>query len=929
MNPLVELTSYGQSVWLDNISRSIIKNNELKRLIEEDGLKGVTSNPTIFQKAIGSGSDYDAYLRELLEHDQGFRPRELFEFIAVRDIKDAADILMDVYKESDGSDGFVSIEVSPDYAYDTQATIDEAARLASSTGRPNVMIKIPATAEGIPAIREMISRGVNINVTLIFSPEVYEQVAEAYIAGLEDRLDREGRIDNVASVASFFISRIDTVVDKELDNKGRKELQGKAAIANARLVYKRSKEIFGSDRFKKLQKKGAKVQRLLWASTGTKNPDYSQTLYVDELIGKDTVNTMPPATIDAFRKSGNLSNAIEKDIDQAQTHMDTLKELSIDFGKITDKLTSDGVDSFADSFKDLLSTIEKKKDEILEKMIRDLEIHFPPAIYQQYRKRLEMWENETAATRLWNKDFKLWKEKKEEDKELSNRLGWLELPYVMQNAVEVLKEFSEEIRKEFTHVILLGMGGSSLAPEVFFNTFGKKEGYPSLSVLDSTHPEYISRVLGEADLSKTFFIVSSKSGTTIETSSLMYKVIDMLKQKSETPGKNFAAISDKGTVLETYAKENNFRKIFLTPAEVGGRYSVLTYFGLVPAALIGVDIEILLNRAFHIMQESKADHSIKSNGGFKLGAALGELFNAGRNKLLFTASKKISSFPAWIEQLVAESTGKEDKGIVPVIEDTIYPPEHYRADAAVVYLRLRNDDNTKYDREIYDIQASGVPVLYINLEDVYDLGREFFRWELATALAGSVMRINPFDQPNVQSAKTLASEAIDKYKKSGKLESGKPVLNEQGISVYADKGSSGVKEQLKEFFNSINEGAYIALLAFVEPDEKTEAGLLKLKNVLAKKFTIPVTYGFGPRFLHSTGQLHKGDSNKGLFIQFTSGIKNDTEVPGQGYTFGTLITAQAQGDLKALKSLNRRTLRVHFDGNPAEGLKKLSEMMER
>jgi transaldolase / glucose-6-phosphate isomerase len=929
MNPLKELARYGQSVWLDNISRSILNNNELKKLINEDGLKGVTSNPTIFQKAIGTGTEYDSYIKELLENDQQLSVRELFEYVAIRDIKDGADLLSGVYNDSNGVDGYISIEVSPDFAYDTRSTVEEASRLASKTGKPNVMIKIPATKEGIPAIKEMISRGVNINVTLIFSPEVYEEVTEAYISGLEERLENGGSIDNISSVASFFISRIDTVVDKELEQAGRKDLQGKTAIANAKLVYKRAKEIFGSERFRKLEEKGAKVQRLLWASTSTKNPDYPETIYVDELIGKNTVNTMPPATIDSFRRSGKLSDAIEKDVDKAEQHMDTLKELSIDFTKITEKLTRDGVDSFADSFKDLLNTIEQKRDEILDKMVKDIMLYLPPAVMQQYKKRLDMWKNESAASRLWRKDYTLWKEKKEDDKELSDRLGWLELPFVMQNALRVINDFAEEVRQEFKSIVLLGMGGSSLAPEVFFNTFGNKEGYPELSVLDSTHPDAVKRTIQSTGLEKTLFIVSSKSGTTAETSSFMYTAMEMLRKESDTPGKNFVAITDKGTILESYAKETSFRKIFLTPSEVGGRYSALTYFGLLPAALIGVDIRILLNRAFHLMQDSKEDDSIKLNGGFKLGAALGELFNAGKDKLIFTSSEKLSSFPAWIEQLIAESTGKEGKGLLPVIENNIYAPEHYKKDSVLVYIRLRNDDNAGNDRKVDDVQSSGVPVIYINLEDEYDLGREFYRWEIATALAGAVMRINPFDQPNVQLAKTLANEAIEEYRKSGKLTNDKPVLNENGISVFAGEGAQSVKEQLTAFLGSVSEGSYISLLAFLDPEEKTEAELASLKNLIVRRYGLPVTSGFGPRFLHSTGQLHKGDSNKGYFIQFTSDIKNDIDVPGQGYTFGTLITSQAQGDLKALNNLERKTIRFHFEENVPEGIKKLAGYLEK
>jgi transaldolase/glucose-6-phosphate isomerase len=362
-NPLIELEKFGQSVWFDNISRGMLKKGELKALVDNDGLKGVTSNPTIFQKAIGSGSDYDEQLKEILKKNPNLTPLEIFFELAVKDIQDAADILRVVYDKTKGVDGYVSLEVAPDLAYKTQATIEQARELFKKVNRPNLMIKIPATKEGMPAIKQMISEGVNINVTLIFSQKYYEDVVEAYISGLEARDAKGERIDNVSSVASFFISRIDSAVDKKLDEVNYPALKAKAAIANAKLVYDKAKELFGSERFKKLAAKGAKVQRLLWASTSTKNPEYLDVLYVEELIGKDTVNTLPPATVDAYRDHGKPADRIETNLDEAKAQMAKLAELKISFDDVTTKLTEDGVKSFADSFTDLLGTIERKKNE--------------------------------------------------------------------------------------------------------------------------------------------------------------------------------------------------------------------------------------------------------------------------------------------------------------------------------------------------------------------------------------------------------------------------------------------------------------------------------------------------------------------------------------------------------------------------------------
>lgn len=368
-NQLIKLKEFGQSVWLDNISRNIIKNNELKRLIDEEGVRGVTSNPSIFQKAMADTSDYDEQINDLLSANNNLSAQELFEELAVKDIQDAADILNSVYEDTNKIDGYVSLEVSPELAYDTNTTIEEARRLFNKVGRKNVMIKIPATQEGLPAIEQMIYECVNINVTLIFSPIVYQQVVEAYLCGLERRIKEEKDISTISSVASFFISRIDTAVDNQLDAKGSNDLKGKIAIANGKLVYKKSEEIFTDERFNFLKNNGAKIQRLLWASTSTKNPAYPDTLYIDELVGKNTVNTIPPSTMLAFRDHGNISDAIHKDVQLSEEQMKKLESLSIDFEKITEELTRQGVDLFIDSYRKLISAIEKKKEEMTAKIM--------------------------------------------------------------------------------------------------------------------------------------------------------------------------------------------------------------------------------------------------------------------------------------------------------------------------------------------------------------------------------------------------------------------------------------------------------------------------------------------------------------------------------------------------------------------------------
>jgi glucose-6-phosphate isomerase len=544
-----------------------------------------------------------------------------------------------------------------------------------------------------------------------------------------------------------------------------------------------------------------------------------------------------------------------------------------------------------------------------------IEIYANSQILSAVESRLALWKNNNTVTRVWNLDPTVWKNNPEDNIELSNRLGWLNLPSSMQQQVSLLETFALETIKYFDDIVLLGMGGSSLAPEVFFKTFGKRDGYPGLIVLDSTHPLSVRKILDSYNLDRTLFIVSSKSGGTTETMSFFYTFYDALSKKTSNPGKNFIAITDKGSGLEKLAKEKNFRKIFTTPSEVGGRYSALTFFGLVPAALIGADLSFLLSSAEWMEKNCSKEADVLTSEGFRLGALLGEFNLIHKNKITFFVSPQIFSFPAWIEQLIAESTGKEGKGIVPIAFEPAGRPSDYGNDRVFVYLRLKNDDNLFFDDHILKLKNSEFPVITINLENLYDLGKEIYRWEIATAMAGSILEINPFDQPNVQLAKSLANESMEEYKKTGKLPIEIPVFTERGISYFGDIPADNLKKALPGFLSQLTEGNYLALMAFIPFSEDVELSFNKFKIAVRKKYHTAVTSGYGPRFLHSTGQLHKGDGNEGMFIQLTTDPVNDLEVPGRGYSYGTLITAQAQGDLKALKNNGRRVIRFHLSGN--------------
>ncbi|HKP72819.1 MAG TPA: bifunctional transaldolase/phosoglucose isomerase [Pyrinomonadaceae bacterium] len=941
-NRLIEIMRQGQSIWYDNIRRAMLASGDLAKKIEEDDLRGVTSNPTIFEKAITGSTDYDEQLHSLVQ--AGKSVPEIYEDLVVDDIARAADILKPVYDKTDGLDGYISLEVNPGLAYKTQETIDEAERLFKRLGRRNVMIKIPAAQEGLPAIEESIYRGVNINVTMIFSIENYEQVAEAFIKGLERRAAEGKNVDHIASVASFFVSRVDTAIDGDLEYKARhaatpeekarlEGLLGRAAVANAKLAYQKFKEIFHGERFSALKAKGAQVQRCLWASTGTKNPKYSDVLYVDNLIGPETVNTVPPATYTAIRDHGQTAPTLEDGLDECRALVAQLGEVGIDLKAVTEKLQKDGLDAFVKSFDTLAESIESKRDAILSGINERLNASlgkFSDAVNAALKEA----DKGEVVRRIWRKDAALWKEDEAHQKIIKNALGWLTVSDTMIGVEDDLIAFTDRARGEqgFKHVMVCGMGGSSLCPEVLRQTFGKQEGYPELLVLDSTDPDALSELVAQIDVEHCLFVISSKSGTTTEPLVFYKYWYDQVGQRKSNPGESFVAVTDPGTLMEKMATDDKFKRIFLNPADIGGRYSALSYFGIVPAALMGVDIKRLLDRAERVVHACASVVPAADNPAARLGAILGECAKAGRDKLTVVTDPQIASFGLWVEQLIAESTGKEGRGIVPVAGETLGAPSVYGDDRLFVSIAVGKLDS-ETEAKLKALEAAGHPVVYRTLTDLYDLGEEFFLWELATAFAGWRLGINPFDQPNVQESKDATKELLEAFTRDGKLQEQSVLATDGTLTVYADDEtraalpSSSVADALKAHLSRAGAGDYIALLDYIEETPEHEATIQAIRAHLRDATRCATTTGYGPRFLHSTGQLHKGGSDAGVFMQLTAPDFKDLPIPGQPYTFSVLKQAQALGDFRSLSTRGRRAIRVALGADVHAGLKRLHELI--
>ena len=907
-NSLQALRRLGQSVWYDNMFRALIGSGELQRLIDS-GVTGLTSNPTIFEKAVSSGDDYDDSL--IAYAKDGLTPEDAFEALAIEDIQAAADLLRPVYEDTGGADGFASLEVNPHLAHDTEGTIAAAERLFSALGRPNAMIKVPATPEGIPAIRRLIGQGININVTLIFSLDMYARVRQAYVSGLEDLVNSGGDPSAVSSVASFFVSRVDTAVDGLLENGSEKvsHLLGKAAVANARVAYQDFKETFETPRFEALSAKGARVQRPLWASTSTKNPEYSDVMYVETLIGPDTVNTMPDATLAAFLEHGTARHSIEDDVHEGREALRALESAGISMDAVTTQLMHDGVKAFADSFDQLIENISAKRERLLATSAAPVGASLGKARATADEAVASLQESDTIA-RIWSRDHTLWSD---DPTEIADRLGWLDVASSMLHEIDDLTAFANDVRHDgIEHVVLLGMGGSSLGPEVLARSLGSRPGFPELIVLDSTLPSRIRTVVETIDTTRTLFLVSSKSGATIEPN-MLYKFFKRLVEDAVGPndaGSRFVAITDPGTPLDDLAQRDRFRRTFCNPPDIGGRYSVLSYFGLVPATLIGLDLRALLKGAIAMRTACGPEAPASGNPGAWLGAVIGALTLSGRDKLTILTSPSLAPFGLWAEQLVAESLGKSGAGVVPIVGEPLMAVELYGDDRNFVYLKLAGEDSD-VDALAENLALHRHPVIRYELEDLSELGAEFYRWEFAIATAAAVMGVHPFDQPDVQRAKDLTRQALGKFESDGCL---------PDISPHGSPSTLAAGAKL---------GDYIAIVAYVEQTPETDRALGKLISALTARYRVPTTLGYGPRYLHSTGQLHKGGPNNVAVLMLTAPHAADVEIPGEKFTFGVLANAQAASDLHALRTAGRRVVGVALEGAPhaVAGIAKLAERL--
>lgn len=932
MTSLHELLEHGQSYWLDNLSRDMIRSGELARRVEDEGLRGVTSNPAIFHKAITTGEAYDDEIADLVAG--GAPVARIYESLVVADIRDACDVLRPVYDSSDGVDGYVSLEVSPRLIHDTAGSIEEGRRLWAAVDRPNLMIKIPGTPAGVPAIEQLLVDGINVNVTLLFDVPAYDEVARAHIRALRRRHDAGQPLSTVASVASFFLSRIDVLVDSLIAHRidanpapdGPARLMGKAAVASAKFAYRSFEQLYAGDEWQELASAGARAQRLLWASTSTKNPLYDPVRYVEPLIGPETVNTMPESTIEAFSDTGHVRpGTIRENYDDAVRVFQDLEAIGIDMVSVASQLVNEGAEKFIGPFDRLLGTLAARRRELLDSgaslALSDVAAAAGDALFGAL-------EELRLSRRVVAGDASLWSDDEVEQAAIARRLGWIDAAARTREQLPEFEALAGELVDEGAQdVVVLGMGGSSLTPAVLSASMRGREGYPRLRVLDDIDPEAVRRLESDLDPDRTLFLVASKSGTTIETLSLYRHFRAWVEAAGVSPaGRRFVAVTDPGTPLVEEARTEGFRGVVETPADVGGRYSALTAFGILPAVLAGLDADGLLRAAERMRENAGPATPLEENPALGLGVRLGALARGGRDVLTITAPPALAAFPDWLEQLVAESTGKDGVGILPVIGEPARAASEYGRDRVFLHFGLQGAPSPDAETRLTAIEAEGHPVIRVALSDPSDLGGEFLRWELAVAAASVVLGVNPFDEPDVSEAKERARARLEAGPAGDDDDEPVDVRFVRGLEVAAP-GTSG-DPSLGSWIRQIDPDDYVAILAYFADSEERLRRLEQVRRAVAGRTGAPTTLGFGPRYLHSTGQLHKGGPARGSYLVLTADVAEDLAVPGRDYGLADIRLAQALGDAEALADRGRPVLQVNLGWYVEDGLESLAGVLQ-
>lgn len=916
--PARRIHALGQAIWLQGLRRQLIDSGRVAQLIRDAALGGLTTDFTMLAGCVARGGEYAASLQALVEvdTDAAMRQRLLAEEAAI-----AAAALAPVHQASKGVDGFVSVDIDPALAHDAESMARAVRRLLAADGAANIMPKLPATNSGFAVFETLVADGLPVHVGPVFTVRSALRAAEAFDRGCA------GADSAPTAVVSFAVAPIDNLVDQLLhrhiraapgDMSGVESLLGGAGIATAKLAWRRLGE--------RRPGGGAAGLRVAWTELLSSDPRQPRQHYVEQLVGPETIAIVDMTLLERLLYRGEIQATLGRQVDDAVEMLGELDDLGIDVEEVGSALEAKALRQARAAHQEFAVVVEKA----VRAVARDGRTAAARA-----RRGTRWWSARTeiedalvdtselarrnAVARLWSKDATLWSDDTEAAELIRNRLGWIDVAASPAADPDAMLGFVAELEAgEVESIIFLGMGGSSLTTEVCADLFQVDR----VRVLDSTVPARIRSIAGQVDPARTAVIVASKSGTTVEVRALFDWFYALATPMLDSPGERFAAITDPGTPLEQLAHERSFHRLWLAPPDVGGRFSALTVFGTLPMALMGIDVQGVLNAGRRMAAACAPEVDLAANPAARLAVALRGALEAGRDKLTFINSSRMAGFGRWVEQMIAESTGKEGTGLIPVIDEPEVDIDDYGDDRLFIAVSLRGDDIEAHRRRVGAIAAAGLPLLQFELDDPLEIGAELFRWEAAVALLGGLLGINPFDQPNVQAAKDRTAALLAADREDDRMWDRQPLATDAGWTVFADierdeelaAGIDGddLSAWLAAHLGRAEDGDYVALQAFLAPEQEVRELLQELRALIVEQLGVATTLGWGPAFLHSSGQLHKGGPDTGVFLQITADVDEDIEVPGAGYTFARLLRAQSLGDLAALEERGRRIIRVHL-----------------
>ena len=917
MDPIQSVHSLGQSLWLDIIRRDSLDSGELADRVAAGELRGATSNLTILESAILSSDSYSVDLRRLAQ--AGWTAEKIFNQLAVDDIRAAADAFLPLFEQTNGGDGFVSIDVNPEFADDTNRTIEEARRLWDAVNRPNAMIKIPATLAGLPAIESSIRAGINVNATLIFSLGRYIEVMEAYMIGLEGRLEAGGSLDYVTSVASFFVSPIDIALDEQLrevfqrgeaEGERASSLLGKVAIANSKLAYAQFVATFQGERFQKLATRGARVQRPLWASTSMKNPEYPDTYYVDNLIGPDTVNALSEASLKAFKDHGTPELTLPENISTARSQLQALDDLGISLDAAAEQLEVQGVSESAISYRSILGTIEEKAG-AFQKEIAALE--------PKMRETLAEVELDDVGKRLWQQDVTLWVERDREKARVRRWLGWLSEPARASTETAELTRFAEALDPAITTFVLIGSGGGTITAEMLARILAPPNGI-DLHTISTANPDDIRTIKRKIAPEATFYLlVDSSSGDGIEEHLLSTFWEQALRKLEEQTGDHFVVITKDGSKLHHWAVEKGIQKIIEADKQDDFWLSPFNWTSLLPAAQAGADIQSFVQGGVGMTRACGPLVDVAQNPGLFLSSVLAAAFRSGRDKVTLFADPPLEPILKWIEGLLAAGRGKEESGFIPIWDEPPGSGIVYGDDRLFVYLR----SSGALDRRLAGWIRADIPVLVLETSTNPEaIGEMLVQWQIGAAIAQHLLSVNPTDLDARHRTRAELQHILHRLERKGALPQADPLWQGDGVQLRAASRDlqftgSGLSEVVDFILSESQEAGGLGLRLYTPMSITLQGKVKRLRHTLRDQLG-----------LFSLASPAGCDlcSDRGLkdmvYLILMVKPRKDEAIPGKNYTFGQLFEGQALSDLAAMKGYGSPVLYLYFDAQ-----KRLSDFL--